>query len=459
MHGGWSPTRRRARANRPASRAVPHQVREHVPQLHARHRRRPESPAAVNPRTAADRWATIADRSRARPMPRPPARVRCASCTPVPDIAPKGTRWVRRIDQNAAMGRGLRVAVAVLVVATAAACADDDDSADSATARTTVAAAATSTSPRPPARRRPPPPCRRRPRPRRCHRRHRRAPPTTEPPGPQWTETPVEGARLLRRQPLTIYERVADPTKVVLYFEGGGACFSAATCDPNAVTDLHRQPQRRHDEHVGAAGRLLRHVQHGEPARHPFVRVRAVLHRRRARGSITKDYGNGVVIEHRGYANATKALDYLVAQYPDAEQVVVTGESAGSVPTALFGALVADRLPDAGVVTFGDSSRRLPRRRSDQRRHRRGVGLPGGVPDWPELVGLTVEQWSFPEQFIYSGHHAACVRTLRPCLRPGAGAVRRAGWRPRRRAGDADRRQRATDRERRRAARHLCRTG
>ena len=25
-------------------------------------------------------------------------------------------------------------------------------------------------------------------------------------------------------------ERVADPKKVVLYFEGGGACFSAATC-------------------------------------------------------------------------------------------------------------------------------------------------------------------------------------------------------------------------------------
>ena len=50
-------------------------------------------------------------------------------------------------------------------------------------------------------------------------------------------------------------------------------------------------------------------------------------------GNTTTDYGNGVVIEHRGHPNATKALDYLVTQYPDAQQVVVTGESAGSVPT------------------------------------------------------------------------------------------------------------------------------
>jgi hypothetical protein len=123
------------------------------------------------------------------------------------------------------------VAVAVLVVVTTAACADDDDSADSATAPGTEAAAATSTSPPTtgatttlpatvPATTSPPT-------------APSTAPTTTEPPGPQWTETPVEGCVCSDGSPLTIYERVADPTKVVLYFEGGGACFSAATCDPN----------------------------------------------------------------------------------------------------------------------------------------------------------------------------------------------------------------------------------
>jgi hypothetical protein len=304
------------------------------------------------------------------------------------------------------------VAVAVLVVATAAACADDDDSADSATAQTTVAAAATSTSPPttsatttvpatvpattspatvPPTA----PPT---------------APPTTEPPGPQWTETPVEGCVCSDGSPLTIYERVADPTKVVLYFEGGGACFSAATCDPNASPTYTVNRNGVTTSTLGRLGGYFDTSNTENPlATHSFVYVpycTGDVHE----GSITKDYGNGVVIEHRGYANATKALDYLVAQYPDAEQVVVTGESAGSVPTALFGALVADRLPDAGVVTFGDSSGAYPDVDPINAVIGEVWGFPGGVPDWPELVGLTVEQWSFPEQFIYSGHHAPHVR-------------------------------------------------
>jgi len=116
------------------------------------------------------------------------------------------------------------------------------------------------------------------------------------------------------------------------------------------------------------------------------------------------------VIQHRGYANAIKALDYLVAQYPDARQVVVTGESAGSIPTALFGALVADRLPDASVVTFGDSSGAYPDVDAINAVIGNVWGFPAGVPDWPELDGLTVGQWSFPEQYIYAGHHAPRVR-------------------------------------------------
>ena len=236
------------------------------------------------------------------------------------------------------------------------------------------------------------------------------APPTTEPPGPQWTETPVEGCVCSDGSPLTIYERVADPTKVVLYFEGGGACFSAATCDPNVSPTY---TVNRDGLTTSTLARLGGYFDTSNPenplATHSFVYVpycTGDVHE----GSITKDYGNGVVIEHRGYANATKALDYLVAQYPDAQQVVVTGESAGSVPTALFGALVADRLPDAGVVTFGDSSGAYPDVDPINAVIGEVWGFPGGVPDWPELVGLTVEQWSFPEQFIYSGHHAPHVR-------------------------------------------------
>ena len=197
----------------------------------------------------------------------------------------------------------------------------------------------------------------------------------------------------------------------MLFFEGGGACFSEATCDPNGspTYTVNRDGLTPASLASGLGGYFDASNPENPLATHSIVYVpycTGDVHE----GNITTDYGNGVVIEHRGYANATKALDYLVAQYPDAQQVVVTGESAGSVPTALFGALVADRLPDASVVTFGDSSGAYPDVDAISAVIGQVWGFPGGVPDWPELDGLTVEHWSFPEQTIFAGHHAPRVR-------------------------------------------------
>jgi hypothetical protein len=209
---------------------------------------------------------------------------------------------------------------------------------------------------------------------------------------------------------LTIFERVADPTKVVLYFEGGGACFSAATCDPHASPTYTVNRKGMTTRSLEALGGYFDASNPENPIAGDSIVYVPYCTGDVHEGDTTHDYGQGVVIQHRGYANATKALDYLVAQYPDAQQVVVTGESAGSVPTALFGALVADRLPNASVVTFGDSSGAYPDIDPINALIGDVWGFPAGVPDWPELDGLTVEQWSFPEQMIYAGHHAPRVR-------------------------------------------------
>ena len=311
------------------------------------------------------------------------------------------------MDQNASVGVTLRRAAVLLLAVTASACAGDDDTADSAPAVTTVAAAPatsavateppvtepattlTTTAPTAPP---------------------TTAPPTTDPPGPQWTETSVEGCVCSDGSPLTIFERPADPTNVVLYFEGGGACFSAATCDPNGSPTYTVNRQALTVDRLDTLDGYFDASNPENPiADNSIVYVpycTGDVHE----GNTTKDYGGGVVIEHRGYANAIKALDYLVATYPDARRVLVTGESAGSVPTAMFGALVADRLPDAGIVTFGDSSGAYPDVDPVNAVIGEVWGYPASVPDWPELDGLTVEAWSFPEQYIYAGHHAPRVR-------------------------------------------------
>ena len=57
-----------------------------------------------------------------------------------------------------------------------------------------------------------------------------------------WTSVdPGADCMCMDGSPFELWDRPADPTKVVLYFEGGGACFSAETCnfaDSTATVNL-----------------------------------------------------------------------------------------------------------------------------------------------------------------------------------------------------------------------------
>src|SRR6188472_3816725 len=123
------------------------------------------------------------------------------------------------------------LALSVVAIATVAACSSDDDAAPSSDsapetsggASTSSVDAGTSTTAAPTT-----------------------AAPTTEPATTepatteavpaaivpdQWTAVdPGPGCMCMDGSPFQLWDRPADPTKVVLYFEGGGACFSAETC-------------------------------------------------------------------------------------------------------------------------------------------------------------------------------------------------------------------------------------
>jgi hypothetical protein len=93
----------------------------------------------------------------------------------------------------------------------------------------------------------------------------------------------------------------------------------------------------------------------------------------------------------------------VLANYPDVEQLVVAGASAGSIPTPAFAGLAADVLTDAEIITFGDSSAAYP----DVPALNAGIGALWGVlenvPDWPVNDGLTPEEWSFPGLYVQAG--------------------------------------------------------
>jgi hypothetical protein len=196
----------------------------------------------------------------------------------------------------------------------------------------------------------------------------------------------------------SFWVREANPAKVVFYLGGGGACFSAETC---ADSDLYKTTVE--DDPTEQSGMF-----HLDDERNPFAEYSIVyvpyctgdVHI----GNTTTEYEPGLTVQHKGYVNGSAALDRLAATFPGATEVVVVGESAGSVAAPLYAGLVSDRFPDARITVLGDGSGSYPEgSRTEEVFAAWGVG--NAVPDWPENARLTAEQWSPSRFVIQSARH------------------------------------------------------
>jgi hypothetical protein len=251
-------------------------------------------------------------------------------------------------------------------------------------------------------------------------------PPATDPPQVSTTEVePVSAwAQITPDSPdcacsdgseFSFFERVADPSKVMFYFEGGGACFNLETCDPNGDPTYTRAIEQTVDSLAERTGLFDQSNAENPLADYSLVYVPYCTGDGHI-GNTTTEYSPDVVIEHRGAANADAALEYLVAQYPNAEQVLVTGASAGSIPTPIVAGLVADELPSANVITLGDSSGAYPTVPDVPDAYEvigNLWGIFNGIPDWPVNDGITAAEWNFPALYIQAGLHAPDVTFAR----------------------------------------------
>ncbi len=197
----------------------------------------------------------------------------------------------------------------------------------------------------------------------------------------------------------SFWVREASHDTVLVYLQDGGACFSVETCaaDSDAYnTTVNEGP-------TGAGG-----IFDFADERNPFADYSIVyvpyctgdVHL----GNTSTDYAAGLTVHHKGYVNGTAALDYVAANAPDASDVVVVGESAGSIAAPLYAALVSDRLPDARITALADGSGSYP----DMPQIGAIMvawGFGTDLPPWLASAGSNAEHWSFPRLFIHSGQH------------------------------------------------------
>ena len=209
------------------------------------------------------------------------------------------------------------------------------------------------------------------------------------------------------------HERVADPTRVVLYLEGGGACWSAETCAFEGEEMTYIASSAWVAEMLPHRGGIFDASDPRNPlAGHTFVYVPYCTGDAQL-GTVTRRYSDELTVEHKGFVNASAALDHLVASYPDVTELIVAGVSAGSIPVPLFAGLAAERLPAARIVALGDSSGGFP----DDPMLNIAIGSLWGtaetIPDWPATADVDHEDWSIPALTSYAGRHAPRITFAR----------------------------------------------
>ncbi len=211
----------------------------------------------------------------------------------------------------------------------------------------------------------------------------------------------LPGGRTLcgRGGPFAFWARLASPERLLVYFEGGGLCWDYRSCAPAAALFKDRVTDAEDPVRRGAG------ILNLGDRRNPF-RGWSVLYVPSCTGDLhagdsTQTYrsadGPTVTINHRGYANASAALDWIFQRVPRPERVVVTGCSAGSVGSILHAPRIIERYSTARVAQLGDSLGYLFSGPTDLRLWQTDEHLPNWIP---EVRAIPPGRFTMPRFYV-----------------------------------------------------------
>ncbi len=173
-----------------------------------------------------------------------------------------------------------------------------------------------------------------------------------------WTKIEPGGrTRCALDTPYAYWVRPGSPDNLLVYFQGGGGCWSAETC--SAGSPLYDGTVSAFDSPEINPGGIL-NLDHPEnPFRDYSVVFIPVCTGDVHWGSNVRTYprqdGGELQVHHMGFINASSAMDWVFASFESPERIFVTGCSAGSVGSILFSAYFIEHCPDSQVTQLGAS--------------------------------------------------------------------------------------------------------
>lgn len=188
--------------------------------------------------------------------------------------------------------------------------------------------------------------------------------------GNEWeTIEPGGETRCSQDTPFRFFVREADADRLLIFFNGGGACYSTETCAAGLEGDA---PTYRVDATAewGNDPRVHSGVFDFDNPENPLREWSQVfvsyctgdVHLGDAIQRYRRADGSEFTIFHRGMVNAQAALAHVFERFDAPGTVMVAGGSAGAIASPIMLAKVATAYPDARILHFagGGFGYRMP---------------------------------------------------------------------------------------------------
>jgi hypothetical protein len=180
------------------------------------------------------------------------------------------------------------------------------------------------------------------------------------PPAGEWIAIEPAGDTICSRgTDYRFFVRGGRSDRVMIDFQGGGACWDKLTCSAAGALDLFSDDVGTLEQFTGWVEANGQGGYLSNDPNNPF-RDWTIVHIPYCTGDIhwgntRTEYGEDLAIEHRGFVNATAALDWTYARFTNPSHVFVSGCSAGAYGAVLHSAYVANHYASARVSVFADS--------------------------------------------------------------------------------------------------------
>lgn len=220
-----------------------------------------------------------------------------------------------------------------------------------------------------------------------------------------WTKIEPGGeTRCAHNTDYAFWVRPGTVNKLIVFFQGGGGCWSGATCAHGS--QLYDASVTDQDDPTGRAG-----IFDMDNLENPFRDYYWVfapsctgdIYMGTKEVTYTAADGGELVIHHKGALNGQAAVQWAFEHFSAPESIFVTGCSAGSIGSALFAPHLINHYPQTQVVQLGDSLGFLFDEPEDVDAY---YGAYAGFPDWiPALNELAPADFTMARYYTAVANH------------------------------------------------------